>query len=248
MNQDVQKREIWSWWVTAILGFVVLLAWFACQMLGLIAYLLLDMLTDPGGDVQALLISAQGNGDAITITLILGSLAGIIMTLLFAWIKARGATWAYLGLSRTNFKNLIWALGLTVLLVAVSDTITITLHRPIVPEFLQKGYATASWLPIFWLAVCVIAPVFEEVLFRGFLIKGWMNCRFWGPIGAVILTSLIWAGIHVQYGWYELIFVFVTGLLFGAVRIKTGSTTAAIACHVLSNTIATIETAIYLSH
>jgi membrane protease YdiL (CAAX protease family) len=61
------------------------------------------------------------------------------------------------------------------------------------------------------------------------------------------LTSIIWVGLHVQYGIYELVQIFLLGLMLGAMRVKTGSVIPAIVCHVLGNVIATTEAAIVTS-
>ena len=45
------------------------------------------------------------------------------------------------------------------LLVAVSDTLTVFLHRPLVPTSMVDAYATAGFVPLFWLALIVAAPL-----------------------------------------------------------------------------------------
>jgi len=40
--------------------------------------------------------------------------------------------------------------------------------------------------------------LFEELFFRGFLFRG-LSSSFMGPVGAVLVTSALWALIHTQY-------------------------------------------------
>ena len=72
---------------------------------------------------------------------------------------------------------------------------------------------------IFWIAIVFAAPVFEEIFFRGFLFEGFRKSRI-GDLGTVIITALTWAIIHTQYGYYEMSFIFLLGILLGVVRIK----------------------------
>jgi membrane protease YdiL (CAAX protease family) len=110
-----------------------------------------------------------------------------------------------------------------------------------IPEYmLNIHYPTeiSKWLLV--LGVGVMAPVLEEVIFRGFLFKEF-TYTFLGTWGSVLLTSLIWAVIHSQYELVYLAIIFVTGLLFGYARIKSESLLVPIAMHVLFNVSAAIE-------
>ena len=91
-----------------------------------------------------------------------------------------------------------------------------------------------GWLPLLWFAVVVVTPFGEETLFRGFLFRGWLRSpRDAWPV--IVITSLLWALIHVQYDWYVISQVFVSGLLLGWIRWATGSTLLAILLHGLIN-------------
>ena len=68
-----------------------------------------------------------------------------------------------------------------------------------------------------------------------------------GPIGAIIVTSFLWAAIHIQYDLYDLTTIFLLGLGFGIARFKSGSVLLTIGLHSFSNLIATIETMVYTS-
>ena len=72
-----------------------------------------------------------------------------------------------------------------VVLVA-SDLVMYSLGRSIVPPFMVGIYRT-SWLPILLFAIVVLAPVGEEILFRGFLYngiavsRGGTSLQLWSP-------------------------------------------------------------------
>ena len=97
----------------------------------------------------------------------------------------------------------------------------------------------AGMLPTLWLAVVIVAPVTEELLFRGFLHRGWAP-SWLGLSGTIILTSALWAALHQQYNWLGILCIFVMGLLFGWIRQRSASTTLTIMLHALNNVIATI--------
>src|SRR5260370_238343 len=59
----------------------------------------------------------------------------------------------------------------------------------------------AGMLAALWLAVVIAAPVSEELLFRGFLHRGWAP-SWLGIAGTIILTSALWAALHQQYNWF----------------------------------------------
>jgi membrane protease YdiL (CAAX protease family) len=108
-----------------------------------------------------------------------------------------------------------------------------------------NAYKTAHFTPLLWLAFIIAAPLYEEVFFRGFMFKGIENSRA-GPIAAVVITSLAWAALHVQYNFVIIVSIFTGGLILGWARIKTNSIYIPIAMHVLQNLLATIVVIIYL--
>jgi hypothetical protein len=89
----------------------------------------------------------------------------------------------------------------------------------------------------------VVAPVFEELFFRGFLLAGFAS-SFLRPAGAVLVTSASWALIHLQYDLYGMVTIFVLGLLLGAARLASGSVLLTIGLHAFSNLLSTVETII----
>jgi uncharacterized protein len=86
----------------------------------------------------------------------------------------------------------------------------------------------------------VAAPMSEEFLARGFLYRGWSESSL-RPVGAIILSSLAWTALHLQYDWFFFGEVFSIGLLFGYLRHRTGSTWVTIVLHGLNNLAATVQ-------
>jgi hypothetical protein len=107
------------------------------------------------------------------------------------------------------------------------------------------AYKTASSLPALLFAIVVVAPIFEEIFFRGFLFQGIRASRL-GPLGAIGITSLFWAAIHLQYDIYGITTVFALGLLLGIARLRTNSIHLLMVMHSLVSLVATVETALHV--
>jgi membrane protease YdiL (CAAX protease family) len=116
--------------------------------------------------------------------------------------------------------------------------------RPPVPDFLAILLEGAGWPELLLLIVAagVVVPFYEEVLVRGFLLPGLQASILGGP-GAVVVSSVLWAGLHLQYDLFDLTAVFALGILFGCARLFEGSTLLAVALHALVNTAGIVEAA-----
>lgn len=129
-------------------------------------------------------------------------------------------------------------------LVGIAELANHIADRPSVPDFMRLAYETAGTLPLLALAVVFLAPLFEELMFRGFLYAGIARSRA-GTVGAIVLSSLIWTVIHTQYDLFDLTQVFIGGLFLGWVRARSHSVVPPFAIHVLWNGIALLETAYF---
>ena len=71
------------------------------------------------------------------------------------------------------------------------DLVTYLLGRDVVPGFMVEAYKSArasNALVLFFIAVVIVAPVSEEVAFRGFLFRG-LGASWLGVSGTLIATS-----------------------------------------------------------
>jgi len=235
----------WGSWATAGLGLVVVAVLLLVQVIAGAVYTFARLVAEPGVDLEGLVAEAGGNGTLLSVALILSAVPCGLLVVLFAWLRTRntGAVWEYLALQPVSARALISWVGAALLMVAAADTVTLLLGRPVVPEFMASGYRTVVFKPLFWFALCLVAPVVEEIVFRGFLFAGFERSKL-GPIGTVIVTSLSWTAVHVQYGFYELTVVLLFGLVLGAVRARTASVVPTVAVHVTINIVAAVEAAL----
>jgi len=116
------------------------------------------------------------------------------------------------------------------------------------PQFmLDVKSQTHSIYDIFMLVlgICIVAPIVEEVIFRGLAYARFATSRI-GVTGAIIVTSLFFAIIHVQYDFIVLAILSPFAFLLGYVRYKTGNLIYCIALHMQLNILSTIELLFFL--
>lgn len=80
-------------------------------------------------------------------------------------------------------------------------------------------------------AVVVVAPLTEELLFRGLLLPG--IAERYGTSFALATTSIMFGLIHVEPG--AIVYASLAGFIVGAVALRTGSVLPAIAMHGATN-------------
>ncbi len=154
----------------------------------------------------------------------------------------------YLGLTLPPRSKIIPAMiALVVFIVAMEGTLML-LGQNTVPPFQIVSYRTAKaagWLLPLFAAVVLFAPVSEEIVFRGFLYRGFVRKPGHEPYAIVVIT-LVWMAVHQQYDWIGMLQIFLIGLLLGWVRWSTGSIGLTMLMHMAANLIATIETVVWV--
>lgn len=236
-DTNLPKRKPLSTGKVVGFGFLIYTLIFLVQFLVLIV---LSIIEAPENWVLSIETIA-GGGFYIALVTILGGIIGVALIILITRYYQGHSFTEYLGLTAISLKQLgVWLL-IAIIYLALMDTCTYLLKRPIVPDFMDKVVETARFPWFLYFAFIVAAPVFEELFFRGFLYKG--LCHSWlKPIGAIIITSFCWSLLHMQYDWYGVLQIFLGGLLFGYARFKSGSIYVPVVMHALQNLVATIET------
>ncbi len=145
----------------------------------------------------------------------------------------------YLQLNLAPLKTSLKWLGVMTVIIVLLELSYIVLERD-TPDFMTKVYSSARYYPLLWLAVIIAAPIFEELLFRGFLLEG-LRHTVLGNIGAIFITSASWAMVHAaQYDWFEVFTIFIIGLIFSYAKLSSKSLLVPIAMHMLMNLTATV--------
>lgn len=82
---------------------------------------------------------------------------------------------------------------------------------------------------------CLIAPVIEEIIFRGYILN---NLRRFGNVPAIILSSVLFALFHGNL--YQFANPILAGMLFSFIVIRTNSIVPSIIAHMFNNTTALV--------
>ncbi|MGE0210181.1 MAG: lysostaphin resistance A-like protein [Parvibaculaceae bacterium] len=97
---------------------------------------------------------------------------------------------------------------------------------------------------LFVMFVVVLAPITEELLFRGFLFSALRETRL-GSVGSAVVLSGVWASLHWGYSWQSVALLFAQGLLYAYAVRRTGSIWPAIVGHGVNNLIAVVTVIVY---
>lgn len=151
----------------------------------------------------------------------------------------------YLALVWPSWRYFWIGIACLAVLVPLADIVTHMSGRGIIPPFVQEAYRSArdsGTLPLLFIALAVAAPLTEEIVFRGFLFRGYAASRA-GIAGAIVIPSAVWAMMHLQYEAFFIAHIFLLGLVFGWLRWKSGSLWLTIILHAIVNTSSLLQTA-----
>lgn len=222
------KLRPWGLWATLGFSLIIILAAVFAQIVVTVCFTVVSKILH----LDIHLSSLGSNGLLLAIGTCITSPMIVGLAFLFAKLRRGTTVKEYFCFNKTGRKEYSrWVVALF-LLSFCSDLLSIILHKPIVPDFVVQAYSTARFTPLLWFAIIILAPLSEEILFRGFLFKGIENSRI-GPAGAVILSSVGWSALHIQYDLYGIATVFAGGILLGSARFKTNSIYVPILLHAI---------------
>lgn len=177
--------------------------------------------------------------------------AGYIGTTILAGRKGSGLRSSF-GMSLRPYDPLVGlVVGITCQLVVLplfyvpifrlTGTDTKELSRP-AKELASGAQSPWSWI-LFALLVSLVAPVVEELFFRGLLLRS-LSKRGSAPVAAVLLSAAIFAGLHFQL--LQLPGLFVFGVTLAGLAVATGRLGPAVFAHIGFN--ATTVVVLYLDY
>jgi|SRR5215467_6043035 len=216
-DTDVGKRPApWDeYWTFGWLFLVQLLYWILAVILVVVFKFKVDY---------------QSGGGLVWITVLYAVQIGAVTLL------ARLAHWParqYLSLVRPNGRDTVIAIVSVALFIPAWYAVAYVLeiHSSQTYDIYRNARAVGI-LPLYWFVAVVVAPVAEEIVFRGFLFRGLTDQS---QIIAVSTTSLVWALTHVGMPWSAKLQVVLLGLLLGWMRWRSGSAVLPMLMHGLWN-------------
>ncbi|MBK5241104.1 type II CAAX endopeptidase family protein [Clostridium sp.] len=112
------------------------------------------------------------------------------------------------------------------------------------PNLINKPFEEQAISPILLiLSLVVIAPIYEEVIFRGILLKGMANKI--NPNIALVVSALLFAVVHLNIP--QGINAFLLGLITGFIYLKTESIYLSIFAHFVNNFLAITVSSMFTS-
>ena len=184
------------------------------------------------------LLVTTGNLDRAVLTqtiMIPAQLAGQVMMGIYLWkagyISTKKETWSPVSAPYLVCSGLaILTGGFTVsALMGLLDWIPDIMEQSF--DILQSGWGGI-------LAIAIIGPVLEELLFRGAITKALL--QQYSPTKAILISALLFGVFHINPA--QILPAFLIGILFAWTYYKTGSLIPCILMHVLNNSLA-----VYLS-
>lgn len=214
-------------------------------MFGLLGWLLVGSLL--GGIVTVIFPLFMNHADAMQYGMLVSYPVQFIPAMMYAASKSRNNCINMEGalLDNKHFGKcggFLCALMVTAATLAAAfcaDALTAVL--PQMPESLQQVFEAITqgslWANL--LCVAVFAPIFEEWLCRGMVLRGLLYKM--KPVWAIIVSALFFALIHGNP--WQAIPAFLIGCLLGYVYYKTGSLKLTMLMHCVNN-----ASAVLLSH
>ena len=165
---------------------------------------------------------------ALFVCLLAGSLA-------IAWLAGRRNWREPLALCAPAWLPPRWGLVAFVLAMPAYLALASVTIRLFYPDFSTWFFVPAdpAGLAISFLAVVVLAPLAEELLFRGWIYSGLRKAA--GKMTAIAVTTLLFAFAHSDGGLIYPAAILIPGLALALVREWTGSTWMSFAAHASYN-------------
>jgi uncharacterized protein len=238
MNEvRAEMKPVWGFWATFGFGLWVMSMNLLVNLVVVVIFLILQV----SSGVQAgmkLVESLMSNGLVLAVATILASILSVLLVILIIRWKAGSDLKEYLALRRINWKTVLILVAIVIVFMVAFESIAQVIQYK-GTDINSQIYKTVGWPPLFWLMAVVVAPMFEEILFRGFLFEGFLRSQV-GLGGALLFTSAFWAVLHVQYGVFEIAAIFVLGIIIGLARYRTGSLWSAFLIHGVFNLASTV--------
>ncbi len=104
-------------------------------------------------------------------------------------------------------------------------------HIP-VNKSIEQAFRDLVSIPIVgFISICILAPIFEEILYRGILLEGFLNK--YSPMKAILISALIFGIIHGNI--HQFVNATILGIFLGIIYYKSNSLVLCILAHFFNN-------------
>ncbi len=159
------------------------------------------------------------------------SLGGVIWYVM----KNKGLNWDYIKGNSVKsilfyYKIIMLVIGLAIVVSEIDNLIQRIIPMSETYMDIFEGVLNNNLFLVF-LALCIVAPLFEELLFRGIILRGLLKkLEHWS---AIFFSAFLFAILHMNI--WQGIGAFFIGIFIGWLFFKTGSLYVAIFAHFINN-------------
>ncbi|GCF94903.1 CAAX amino protease [Enterococcus florum] len=173
-----------------------------------------------------------------TTGVIVGLIGFAIMLSVFIYLANKAKLWtkngfSSIGKTMTIGKSIGFAVAGFVIVRLYVAFLVLVIHMP--PTANDQGIQTISGTAspiLFFLALTVMAPIMEEIVFRGFLFKFFFRNQ---PVLALLLSAALFGLVHGPTDLLSAATYVGMGAVFALIYYKTGRLEMSILAHALNN-------------
>ncbi|HUU93910.1 MAG TPA: CPBP family intramembrane glutamic endopeptidase [Phycisphaerae bacterium] len=230
----------WGFWATFGFSVIVMMVQVAAAVPVTLLFAAVIRIAQPEPAAMEALRGLAANGLYLSVVLLVSTPPCVGLIVLLAWVRRQVPVGRYLGLGFPSAWRTAGWLGATVLFAAAATGVAVVVPDPMGAKLMLQMYETSVFPPLMIVAFVLAAPLFEEFLFRGFLFEGIRRSRL-GVVGAVVISSAVWAAIHLHYGWISIGVLLCLGFLLSAARLRTESVWICFLMHAVFNLISMVQ-------
>lgn len=169
------------------------------------------------------------------------SLTMVVSTIVMTWHLTH---FGYVRIARDIYREVsLPVLGVSIAFIfSAMYVLNLLIEQAGIPNTMEETFLAMSRNPIGILSIALLAPILEELLFRG-AIQGRLQAMCKNPWIAIIIASFIFGVVHMNPA--QIPFAFLLGIMFGWLYFRTGSLLPGIIGHILNNSMATINMILY---
>ena len=193
---------------------------------GGIITILWNVISESGDKTAAMLLTTTGVVCVITIAIFLLARYAEVSP---KWLRTR--PWTVLAWS------VVASMG------ALIPSMWIQEQIPELPNFVEQEFDTILGTPWGYLVIGLLAPLSEEIVMRGAILKELLKSEKLGVWTAITISAVLFALIHMNP--VQMPHAFLIGLLLGWMYWRTGSILPGVAYHWANNSIAFVMYAFY---
>lgn len=181
-----------------------------------------------------------GNSDKTAAMLITTTgVIGLLTIVIFLWTR-------YAEVSPTWLRTRPWTVlswSVIAALGALIPSAWIQEQMPELPNIAEQEFGTIMGTPWGYLVIGLLAPLSEEIVLRGAILKELLKSEKLSTWTAIAISALLFALVHMNPA--QMPHAFIIGLLLGWMYYRTGSILPGVAYHWANNSVAYVMYALY---